>query len=318
MCTNRCADDRDCPPGAACQPDDEGVLGCIDPATVDCVYDSDCDDQRLVCAVDRRCREQCREDRDCRDGQRCDSTAHPYVCRRPPDAGLADAAVADGGPPDAGPPADAGPCLETPCRLLPPQCGCPAGESCTITPAFEVGCLPPGGLGEGERCDGMGMCGAGLMCGWIGITPGVCTRFCDRTLSSDPCAAMGPGSICAALADGAGMLLIPDVGTCTASCDPLGGGADCPTGLACGFFFHTEPGGPPTPGTHCVFNTDVPEGDPCPFRTSCQTGLYCDAGTCRRLCEVGLGSGCGAGTTCTPFVPPGVVEAIEYGRCLPG
>lgn len=88
-CTNACENDRDCPSGELCEEDERGGKGCQDPTTESCRLNSDCP-QPLVCAVDQRCREQCRTDRDCRDGQRCDVRQAPAVCRRliepqPPD-----------------------------------------------------------------------------------------------------------------------------------------------------------------------------------------------------------------------------------------
>ena len=77
-CTNECncPDDepcRDCPPGATCVARDDGTRGCIDKATRACVWDSDCEAtaDSFVCAPDRRCRVACRDDGDCRFGDRC-------------------------------------------------------------------------------------------------------------------------------------------------------------------------------------------------------------------------------------------------------
>jgi hypothetical protein len=92
-------DDRDCPAGAVCATDGSGQpIGCQDPSTVECEYNSDCL-APLICAPDGRCREQCHTDRDCRDGDVCNRTTSPAVCGPPTDAGM----PGDAGPTDAGP-----------------------------------------------------------------------------------------------------------------------------------------------------------------------------------------------------------------------
>lgn len=96
-CTNACEADVDCPPGARCDEDESGMLGCRDVAGRECMLNSDCVDAGLICAPDGRCREPCRADRDCRDGAICDTVVSPTVCVPPePDAGSdggADAAM---------------------------------------------------------------------------------------------------------------------------------------------------------------------------------------------------------------------------------
>lgn len=98
-CTNECETDRDCPPGARCRESGDGS-GCRDDADIECALNSDCA-APYICAVDGRCREQCRADRDCRDGLVCDDAMDPAVCVRataPTDAGMdgsMDGSVAD-------------------------------------------------------------------------------------------------------------------------------------------------------------------------------------------------------------------------------
>lgn len=98
-CTNACEVDRDCPPGARCLSDPSGEMGCRDQADTECERNSHCPPP-YICAVDERCREECRRDRDCRDGNVCIHTMEPAVCGPPemrPDGGP----VPDGGGPDA-------------------------------------------------------------------------------------------------------------------------------------------------------------------------------------------------------------------------
>jgi hypothetical protein len=64
-CTTECVEDRDCPPGATCQLDDEqGARACMEMRTDNCIYHSDCGPP-LICGPDQRCRYECMEDRDC-------------------------------------------------------------------------------------------------------------------------------------------------------------------------------------------------------------------------------------------------------------
>lgn len=65
-CTTECAEDRDCPPGASCELDEEnGASACVEPIAELCVYDSDCP-ERHVCTDDQRCEIECVDGmRDC-------------------------------------------------------------------------------------------------------------------------------------------------------------------------------------------------------------------------------------------------------------
>ena len=98
-CTNACTRDDDCPSGATCEVLERGARGCVDRAETDCELSSSCG-SGLVCAPDRRCREPCRRDRDCRDGRQClamDATgASMTVCGLPAVDGGVDAG-SDGG-----------------------------------------------------------------------------------------------------------------------------------------------------------------------------------------------------------------------------
>lgn len=70
-CTTACVDDRDCPPGASCQFDDEtSANACVEPIAELCIYDSDCPEP-LICGDDQRCRLECRNERDCPRNRTC-------------------------------------------------------------------------------------------------------------------------------------------------------------------------------------------------------------------------------------------------------
>jgi hypothetical protein len=123
---------RDCPPGAECVADTDGMLGCFDPSMRSCVYSSECGfmGDEFVCAFDGRCRLECRTDCDCRNGEACrvrdfagenvdGGVVSGLICVVPrageagstclpdvgvlPDAGMSDAPdELDAGPADAG------------------------------------------------------------------------------------------------------------------------------------------------------------------------------------------------------------------------
>ncbi len=101
-CTNMCERDEHCPAGTRCMADESGEFGCIDPSETACHRNSECPEP-LICAVDGRCREQCIEDRDCRDGRVCvEVSGAPNVCDWRADGGPEDAGVSDGGMVDGG------------------------------------------------------------------------------------------------------------------------------------------------------------------------------------------------------------------------
>jgi alpha-tubulin suppressor-like RCC1 family protein len=114
-CTNECNDDRDCPPGSDCVEEPGVGTGCRDQSMDECELASDCEARNplYICAVDHRCRAECREDWDCRDGMTCVQGETPYCAIETPppfDAGLpmdagvrVDASMADAGIPPAEP-----------------------------------------------------------------------------------------------------------------------------------------------------------------------------------------------------------------------
>jgi alpha-tubulin suppressor-like RCC1 family protein len=144
-CTNACVDDRDCISGARCVAGPEGGRACRDQAEEQCERNSDCP-VPYICAADEHCREECREDRDCRDGNVCLVGMDPPVCGPPtmrPDGGLGpdgggdmDAGLGDDGgtPADGGAPTDGssgggGPVTPPP----PPLMAGGEGHTCTQT-----------------------------------------------------------------------------------------------------------------------------------------------------------------------------------------
>ncbi|MBZ0118480.1 MAG: hypothetical protein K8H88_15870 [Sandaracinaceae bacterium] len=142
-CTNACQEDRDCPPGARCLADDMGGMGCRDVDAMECELNSDCA-EGYVCAVDRRCREPCREDRDCRDGLHCDTRNTPSMCvpaSEIPDGGI----MPDATMPDSAMPTDAG----TMMAVAPPTISGGSGESsCVVRADGRLWCWGQNDLGQ--------------------------------------------------------------------------------------------------------------------------------------------------------------------------
>lgn len=158
-CTNACEVDRDCPPGARCLAEPGGGMGCRDMADTECERNSDCPEP-YICAVDERCREQCRTDRDCRDGNVCLDHMSPAVCGAPelrPDGGPSDGGLdRDGGvDPDAGDrdgsvDPDGGSGTVTPPPL--PSLAAGFGHTCAAPTASDLRCFgddSSGQIGEG-------------------------------------------------------------------------------------------------------------------------------------------------------------------------
>lgn len=124
-CTNSCGSCtaagpcRDCPAGAQCVLDADGMLGCFDPSSRTCVYSSECGTEgEFVCAFDGRCRLECTSDCDCRNGEVCRErefmegagTVRGNLCLDPTTETGPSTCLPDSGLtlPDAGSTADAG------------------------------------------------------------------------------------------------------------------------------------------------------------------------------------------------------------------
>jgi hypothetical protein len=107
-CTDPTTACEDCPPGAACIDVPDGKA-CFDSSTQVCIYNSDCRPDggsgALVCAPDRRCRDECRSDLDCRNGESCEPVTYPegattftgLICEFGGTAARPDAGLLDGG-----------------------------------------------------------------------------------------------------------------------------------------------------------------------------------------------------------------------------
>ncbi len=72
-CHTKCNDDRDCEGDEICTPTEERPIKVclISPDEVKCVYNTDCPADHLKCALDHRCRTECRTEKDCVPLQKC-------------------------------------------------------------------------------------------------------------------------------------------------------------------------------------------------------------------------------------------------------
>lgn len=239
------------------------------------------------------------------DGGRIDSGLADSGITDPMDAGMEDsgtpmdATTPDTGLPDAGPP-DSGVCEDTPCRLVSPQCGCAAGEGCTLNDSSERVCLPSGAGGEGGDCS-VDACQAGFVCG-EGPDFDVCLRFCEDDLD---CVG-GEGSRC-----------LIDFGVaraCTTACDPVAN-TGCPSGAGCtiletargsgDYFTNCRPEGTAATGDVCGTEPDCVGGNSCP-PSSGGGPRQCTA-WCRSDGDCGDGETCAFGLT---------IGTTTYGRCM--
>lgn len=80
-CRVECRSSRDCPVGALCAKDGEGLGGCLLPDEATCTLNSECPGV-LVCRGGR-CGNECNDDRDCAAGTHCSATAEGRLCTDP-------------------------------------------------------------------------------------------------------------------------------------------------------------------------------------------------------------------------------------------
>jgi alpha-tubulin suppressor-like RCC1 family protein len=257
-CHAQCSETRDCPIGERCVLLAAGGL-CQLQLEARCDYTSDCQSP-LVCAIDGKCRSECKSDRDCAKKQVCTPSGGAKVCAdldelnasqmltpasppQPRDGGTdvppssttdGPASVLDGG--DTGGPATDAPGTDTP----------PAGDGGSTT------CEAPCGVG--------GLCVAGK-CEPCGKSDQICCNGgCD------------PGLSCSSNKCG-----------CGAANQACCGGMTCNTGLTC-----DKAQMPPVCACGTAGNACCPEmkcmgdlvcaGVRCGCVTACATASYLDGG----------------------------------------
>ncbi len=216
-----------------------------------------------------------------------------------PDESAGDAIVVDAMSDDTSP-ADAASCDLDPCRLLPPQCGCPAGEVCQYTAALGIHCTAPGPLPADALCTDEEQCAASLTCFWSSRTlGGLCVPWCS---TDSDC----PSGSCVRAA------VVSQTGVCTHPCDPRDP-MSCPSpDLACRLISETRwEDGASVQATFCIATGTRTTGTACTSARQCVAGLTCVSGLCVPYCVVGAGD-CAGGTTCTPTA---TVGSTTYGGC---
>ncbi len=196
------------------------------------------------------------------------------------------------------------------------QCGCPAGEMCSIVDfdSGEVGCVSEGGISSGASCGAsVGECEPGADCmRWLDT--GVCSPFCETDAdcpNGQPCVEWEA----------------PDVKQCLFGCDPRNPQSNsgpfngCQAGQSCTIWTDV-----PDSSVCLTPTVSAPEGATCSSEDTCGPGLTCvglDAsGVCEPWCELG-GNDCPSGEECVPhpylsqFLSPISLGGVDYGTCLP-
>ena len=194
-------------------------------------------------------------------------------------------------------------CSESPCRLVSPQCGCAAGQSCDVRSSVQA-CFAAGTGTEGQPCaNDTNPCAPGLTCTG---SPGYCVYYC-RTDSDCP---SGGGSIC-------GLKRVNDDGItlakmCGIDCDPVHN-TGCRSDTTCEIASVRE--GTREAVTRCIGFT---EAFPLPICLpgSCPSGQFCfDVSTCKKYCRIGMRSDCPSPQVCTTLAARPQIDGTEYGYC---
>ncbi|MFO0715122.1 MAG: hypothetical protein U0353_35115 [Sandaracinus sp.] len=201
-------------------------------------------------------------------------------------------------------------CSESPCRILAPQCGCGAGESCYPSGTTRV-CAVPGTRLEGSGCAGITDCATGMGCVNFSSDAAAPGNMCARVCATD--ADCASGALCIhTIGDGLGGE-VPGLRFCSRPCTPAPS-AGCAPGLACTLF--QESTGAMRIFTDCAGPVGSGRQDaPCVDETDCAAGFGCFntglGNACLSWCRVASPS-CPVGTTCQSV---GIAGGVEWGAC---
>jgi hypothetical protein len=208
-------------------------------------------------------------------------------------------------------------CTEDPCKLVLPQCGCGAGEACTVDGTGTRSCVPEGGAAWGGEC-GAEDCQAGSLCILKKDVPAVstCAKFC-----ADDSDCQAPGGLCVfTLNDGSGGT-VPGVILCSDNCDPITN-TGCPVaGTSC--YLGQEQAGQQRFFTYCYGAGSGTQLASCPNGDECATTYGCfntgSSDQCLKWCNVNQPS-CPGATSCQMLTDANgasiVIGNITYGACL--
>jgi hypothetical protein len=204
-------------------------------------------------------------------------------------------------------------CSEDPCKLVVPQCGCAATDTCTLFGDDGTrGCSPAGTLAQGVECTGT-ECGVGLLCLETAAPISTCVKFCSTDADCE-----APGGLCFyKLENGAGAP-VPGGTFCTENCDPAVN-TGCALGTECQI--SQEPDGALRHFSRCAIEGLGVSGDPCLTNADCGPTLGCigqvgDQTICLKWCHVAEVDSCPVGLTCSAFSPSIKLGNVEYGACL--
>jgi len=219
------------------------------------------------------------------------------------------------------------PCDEDPCKIMPPQCGCPSGEMCTVNGSTgQRVCAPEGTAAVGETCGGStGInCAPGALCVTLGggASPiSTCRRFCTDDNQCD-----GFGGICQLQLSDAQMNPIPDM-MCSENCDLVSNSGCSVPGTKCWillddeavpnrFFTACGNAGNGTLGTSCTEEHECAPGFGCVSFTDNNQNPPVMREECARWIDTNTSS-CGTGEVTLNFTPAAVVGAFSYAACVP-
>lgn len=209
-----------------------------------------------------------------------------------------------------------GACSEMPCKLVSPQCGCGAGQECTVSPMGRS-CTTAGAAAVGAVCDANTQCAPGGICVQTKVKAPIistCDEFCD---SDAECTA--PGGLCVrTLNDGMGGA-IPNTTMCSENCSPATN-VGCPVaGTSCAL--GQEQMGQMRLFTLCAGAGAGTQGSSCTDSTDCSATFGCfgtpPSAICAKWCDVASPS-CPPGKTCTQATInnlPIQVGNTSYGVC---
>lgn len=201
------------------------------------------------------------------------------------------------------------PCEEQPCKLVEPQCGCAAGQACTIDGSGDRLCAEAGSAAWGAPCNASNPCAAGTLC--VGYAAGLdsCSKFCA---TDQDCEA--PGGLCAVTLNGA-----PDVLLCSADCSFVTNAGCQVSGTSCqlGLREMTDP------FTLCAPSGAGVQNATCADTSGCAPGFICLTTTamderCFQWCDVNSPT-CTGGLICQQLEisagVPLVIGTTSYGAC---
>jgi len=189
---------------------------------------------------------------------------------------------------------DTGTCTESPCGLR-PNCGCPAGQKCSLDDTGARACMTAGTGTLRSTCVDDAGCAAGYICLLTSSTgtTGACYPYCDTDADCT-----GAGSACLQLYLDTTPI---DAFVCSYACEPPTS-SGCPAGTGCDFYAGDVDGDTLVEEfTDCnSYIGSGTQGSPCTSEADCAASYYCETSTylsCMAYCYYPSGS-CPSGYAC--------------------